>query len=68
MYIICEGIQAIQSGINPNLLYDKLMNILPEYQRKKIEAKAGASAASAAEPEPKADTKAKGRAGKRVRT
>jgi chemotaxis protein MotA len=39
MHIICEGIKAIQSGINPNLLYEKLTNILPEYQRKKIMAK-----------------------------
>jgi len=66
MYLICEGILAIQSGINPNLLYDKLMNILPEYERKKIEAKAAASTASSAESEGRAE-KAKGRAGKRVK-
>lgn len=70
MYLIYEGILAIQSGINPNLLNDKLMNILPEYQRRRIEAKGGASAATPPEPEGKADTKsrARGRVGKRVRT
>jgi len=70
MYIIYEGIQAIQSGINPNLLYDKLMNILPEYQRKKIEARVAAAGFPAAEAETKTDakTKGRGRMGKRVRT
>lgn len=34
--IICEGVQAIQSGENPNLIRDRLMHMLPEYQQKKI--------------------------------
>jgi len=47
MHIICEGIKAIQSGVNPNLLYEKLINILPEYQKKKIQAKGGTNTAEA---------------------
>lgn len=45
MYIITEGVKAIQSGINPNLLQEKLINILPQYRQKKIVEKAGAEAA-----------------------
>jgi len=41
MRIICEGAQAIQAGTNPKLLQEKLVNILPEYQRKKLAAKLG---------------------------
>lgn len=44
MYIITEGVKAIQSGINPNLLQEKLINILPEYRKKKIVAKIGGAA------------------------
>lgn len=58
MHIICEGIKAIQSGINPNLLYEKLTNILPEYQRKRIMAK---GEAATAEPE---DRRSRGRGGR----
>lgn len=51
MRIICEGAQAIQAGTNPKLLQEKLVNILPEYQKKKLLAKAepadGAPAKSA---------------------
>lgn len=37
--IISEGVQAIQSGENPNLIRDRLMNMLPEYKKKRYSAK-----------------------------
>ena len=36
MLIICEGVQAIQSGENPKLIEDKLIHLLPNYRREKI--------------------------------
>ncbi|NLV86538.1 MAG: motility protein A [Clostridiales bacterium] len=33
MLIVCEGIQAIQSGENPKLIEDKLVHLLPEYRQ-----------------------------------
>ncbi len=44
--IVCEGIQAIQSGENPNLIQDRLMHMLPEYQLKKLAKKGGGAAAA----------------------
>ncbi len=44
--IISEGIQSIQAGENPNFIQTKLMNMLPEYQQKKL-AKTMGSADSA---------------------
>ncbi len=41
MRIICEGTQGIQAGANPNLLREKLVSILPEYQKKKLAAHSG---------------------------
>lgn len=39
--IISEGVQAIQAGENPNLIKERLMNMLPEYKKKKYENKKG---------------------------
>lgn len=61
MYIITEGVKAIQSGINPNLLQEKLINILPEYRKKKIIAKMGGGAADGGT----ADKGKKGKKGKK---
>ncbi len=44
--IICEGIQAIQSGENPNLIQDRLLHMLPEYEQKKIAKKSGGKGAA----------------------
>lgn len=33
MLIICEGVQAIQSGENPKLIEEKLIHLLPEYRQ-----------------------------------
>ncbi len=35
MRIVCEGVQAIQAGENPNLIQDRLLNLLPTYAQKK---------------------------------
>lgn len=67
MFIICEGVKAIQSGINPNLLYEKLINILPEYQKKKIVAKAGSGTAEAEDMGEKKGGRARGGTNKRVK-
>lgn len=36
MRIVCEGVQAIQAGENPNLIQDRLLNLLPQYKQKKF--------------------------------
>ena len=36
MLIVCEGVQAIQSGENPKLIEDKLIHLLPNYRREKM--------------------------------
>ncbi len=36
MLIVCEGVQAIQSGENPKLIEDKLIHLLPEYRQAAI--------------------------------
>lgn len=36
MRIICEGVEAIQAGENPKLIQDRLLHLLPEYQKKKF--------------------------------
>ena len=41
MEIIYVGIQAIQSGENPNLIQEKLEHLLPAYRKKEISAKQG---------------------------
>lgn len=33
MSIICEGVQAIQAGENPNLIQDRLLHLLPAYKQ-----------------------------------
>ncbi|MEG0036151.1 MAG: MotA/TolQ/ExbB proton channel family protein, partial [Oscillospiraceae bacterium] len=35
MLMVCEGVQAIQSGENPKLIEDKLLHLLPEYRQNK---------------------------------
>ncbi|WP_242964915.1 motility protein A [Scatolibacter rhodanostii] len=35
MRIICEGVQAIQAGENPNLVQSRLLHLLPAYKQKK---------------------------------
>ena len=37
MRIVCEGVQAIQAGENPNLIKGRLMHLLPDYQKNKLE-------------------------------
>lgn len=46
MRIICEGVQAIQAGENPNLIQNRLNQILPEYQLKKMDKKQGGKVAA----------------------
>lgn len=41
MQLVYEGVQAIQSGENPNLIEDRLIHILPEYRQKKLQDKGG---------------------------
>lgn len=36
MNIISEGVQAIQAGENPNLIYERLLYLLPDYQKAKL--------------------------------
>lgn len=36
MQIISEGVQAIQSGENPNLIQERLLQLLPEYKKNKL--------------------------------
>jgi len=67
MHIICEGVKAIQSGVNPNLLYEKLINILPEYQKRKILAKGGSDTAEAEDGSSKKGNRAKRGADKKVK-
>ena len=37
MRIVCEGVQAIQAGENPNLIRGRLLHLLPDYQKNKLE-------------------------------
>lgn len=37
MRIVCEGVQAIQAGENPNLIKGRLLHLLPECQKSRIE-------------------------------
>lgn len=41
MRIVSEGIEAIQAGENPNLIHERLLHILPDYQQKKLAGKEG---------------------------
>ena len=41
MEIVYEGIQAIQSGENPNLIQEKLEHLLPAYRQKDLSVKQG---------------------------
>lgn len=41
MLIVCEGVQAIQSGENPKLIEDKLIHLLPEYRQLAINGEEG---------------------------
>lgn len=56
MRIVCEGVQAIQAGENPNLIKGRLLHLLPEYQKASIEGgkkggkKGGKPAEGAAKP------------------
>lgn len=34
--IICEGVEAIQAGENPKFIQERLVNMLPEYQQRKL--------------------------------
>lgn len=43
MLIVYEGVQSIQSGENPKLIEDKLIHLLPNYRREKIETLDGGS-------------------------
>lgn len=36
MQIVYEGVKSIQLGLNPKLLNEKLINMLPEFQKKKL--------------------------------
>ncbi len=45
--IILEGVQSIQAGENPNSIQEKLVQMLPDFQQKKLAKKAGAGAAAA---------------------
>ena len=37
MRIVCEGVQAIQAGENPKMVEERLMRLLPQYKRKKLQ-------------------------------
>ncbi len=41
MQIISVGVEAIQEGQNPNVIQERLLNMLPEYKRTKASKKAG---------------------------
>lgn len=41
MKIISEGVQAIQAGENPNLIYERLLYLLPDYQKAKLTGDSG---------------------------
>lgn len=36
MKIVCEGVKGIQAGENPNFIEERLLKMLPEYQRVKM--------------------------------
>lgn len=39
MKIVCEGVKAIQAGENPNFIQDRLLKMLPEYRKAKMNRK-----------------------------
>ncbi len=44
LQIISEGVQAIQAGENPNLIQDRLLQLLPEYKKKSMKGDEGEEA------------------------
>ncbi len=47
--LISVGVEAIQEGLNPNIISERLLHMLPEYKRSKASKKMGAAAESGAE-------------------
>ncbi len=44
MKIVCEGVRGIQAGENPNFIEERLLKMLPEYRRVKMQKRKGGKA------------------------